>query len=901
MNDPIDFIRRLQWSDGSVSRFISLREVERRHPRVARFPASIRIMLEAVLRRLDGKLTTSAHLDHLLDWRPGMREELPMWVSRVLLQDASGIPLLGDIAAMRTAAERIGASAEAIQPAIPVDLVIDHSVSVDTYGDANAHLRNLEIEYARNEERYQFVKWAAQAFNSLRVIPPGMGIVHQVNLEFLATAIVERDGFVFPDTLVGTDSHTTMINGLGVLGWGVGGLEAEIALLGQPIYMQTPDVIGVQLTGELAPGVTATDAALQLTHELRRMNVVGQLLEFVGPGARSLDVPDRATIANMAPEYGSTCAYFAIDEAVLAYFERTGRPHEFVERIRRYYVEQNLFGIPDVDQIDYTSTLSFDLSTVRPTVAGPGRPQQRLKLSEVPASLPVRHAAKDVSSAKDIHRLNDGDVVLAAITSCTNTANPRAMMTAGLLARAAVARGLRPAAHVKVVMAPGSRAVTRYLERSGLLDDLQQLGFFVAAYGCAVCVGNSGPLAENVEDEIDARQLSVAAILSGNRNFEGRIHHAINANYLASPALVIAYALAGTVLIDLDTEPISLDTSGQPVFLRDIWPDAAQVQAISAGAVNDTVYRELYPSSATSGIAVSPLNDSSELWARIQFQQGSVFKWSPDSSYFVEPPFFTGDASRPKVCAPIPAARVLAVFGDAITTDHISPVGEIADDSDAARYLRTRGIERKDFNSYGARRCNHHVMMRGTFANPRIRNLVSGVEPGPMARSARDGVDRSLFEVARENLDDGVLSVIFAGRLYGAGSARDWAAKGTALLGVSAVLAKSFERIHRTNLVLMGVLPIELPDAGPLDAMDWLGTESVAIEFDAQTDELRPPATVVVSRQGNVLVTVPGTLRIDTPAEWRLIRSGGVLPNIFSELLTMNSQTVATSATTAIQ
>jgi len=884
MENPTDFIRELKWRDGSTARYVSLREVEHRYPRVARFPASIRILLEAALRRYDGELTTQTHLAHLLDWRPGMHEEVPVWIARVLLQDASGIPLLGDLAAMRTAARRAGAAADAIQLAIPADLVIDHSVSIEAHNSIDARQHNLDIEYAANAERYEFVKWAAQAFKGLRVVPPGNGIVHQINLEYLATAIVERDGFVFPDTVVGTDSHTTMINGLGVLGWGVGGLEAEIALLGQPVYMQMPDVVGVQLTGTLSPGVTVTDAALQLTRALRETNVVGHLLEFIGPGVRTLDVPDRATIANMAPEYGATSAWFAIDDAALAWLARTGRSPDLIDRIRAYYVEQKLFGIPDANQVDYTSIISFDLSAVRPTVAGPSRPQQSLALSEVRASLRAAKPAEDESKVDAHRRLKDGDVVLAAITSCTNTANPIAMIMAGLLARAAAERGLRPPNYVKTVLAPGSRAAARYLARAGLLDDLQRIGFFVSAYGCAVCVGNSGPLNDDVEEEIDARKLSVAAVLSGNRNFEGRIHRAINANYLASPALVVAYALAGTMLVDLDTEPVGRDMSGEPVFLRELWPDAGQVQAIASATVDDTTYEGLYSPGKADIVAGTTPDENQRRWDRVESQQGAVFEWRAGSSYFVEPPFFCSDVAKPRTPASIVAARVLAVFGDAVTTDHISPVGEIAERSDAAAWLRAHGIERAYFNSYGARRCNHHVMMRGTFANSRIRNLIAGVEPGPMTRSARDGAVRSLFEVAQENLDDGVPSVIFAGHLYGAGSARDWAAKGTALLGVSAVLAKSFERIHRTNLVLTGVLPVELPEAGALDALEWLGSENVTIEFDAG-EALRPRATIMVARQEKVLASVQGVLRIDTAAEWRYIRGGGALPLAFAERL----------------
>ncbi|KVM93998.1 aconitate hydratase AcnA [Burkholderia stagnalis] len=866
-----DFHRTFPLPDGTTARIVSLPAVARAHPRVARFPPSIRILLEAALRRADGTHAATEHAQALLDWRAGDGRDIPVWVSRVLLQDASGIPLLCDLAAMRSAAVRAGVHAQAVQPTLPVDLVVDHSVVVDAYGDAAAHDTNLAAEYRLNAERFQFVKWAARAFQGVRVIPPGNGIVHQINLEFLAGVVARRDGWLFPDTVVGTDSHTTMINALGVLGWGVGGLEAEIALLGEPLHQSAPEVVAVHLTGAPRGRVLATDVALHLTRALREAGVVGKFLEFVGPGARGLSLPDRATIANMAPEYGATTAFFGIDDTTLAYLAQTGRSRDAIDTIRAYYAAQGLFGIPDAADHDYTSVLSIDLSAVEPTLAGPARPHQTLAVAQLPASVARGGAAH--SGAPD--GLGDGAVVLAAITSCTNTANPAAMLAAGLLAKRAAARGLRPPGYVKTVLAPGSRAVTRYLERAGLLEPLQRLGFFVAAYGCASCVGNTGALADGVEAAVRARGLSVAAVLSGNRNFEGRIHRAIKANYLASPALVVAYALAGTVARDLDAAPLGVDAAGAPVFLADVWPDKADIDALVDAVVDERAYAGLYDDATGEG------GDSTG-WSRIDAPASPLFEWRDTSGYFVEPPFFDPPARDARPFGPVRRARVLAVLGDGVTTDHISPVGAIAADSEAARYLRARQVPDDAFNTYGARRCNHHVMMRGTFANPHLRNRVGGLDAGPVARSARDGATRSLFDVAMENREDGVPSVIVAGALYGSGSARDWAAKGTSLLGVAAVVAAGFERIHRSNLALMGVLPIEVGAPNALDALAWDGSECIDIDFDPHARAPRPPATVTVRRNGREVARVAGTLRIDTLAEWRYVREGGVLRAIFA-------------------
>jgi len=863
MLNPTDFVRTLRWADAGTARFVSLPDLARAFPALARYPAPLKILVEAALRRFDGEKITGDHLARLLQWHQGVRGEVPFFVGRVLMQDASGIPLLGDLAALRAQAVRLGRDASVIEPEIPVDLVIDHSVIADRYGDAAALRDNLQEEFRQNRERYAFVKWAQQAFAGVGVTPPGAGIVHQVNLERLATGLVQRDGWAFPDTLVGTDSHTTMVNGLGVLGWGVGGLEAEAVLLGEPLYFDSPEVVGVALHGALRPGITGTDLALTLTRLLREHGVVGKLLDFHGPGARGLAVPDRATVANMAPEYGATAAWFGIDEATLDYYRLTGRDGAAIARLRRYYEAQALFGIASVGAADYSETIDVDLGQVRRVVSGPARPQQVIALRAVPASLPgpARTAGADGDG------LADGDIVLAAITSCTNTANPAGMIAAGLLAQAAARRGLRVAPHVKTVLAPGSRAVTAYLHAAGLLDALQALGFHVSAYGCAACVGNSGALATGVEEAIARRGLSVAAVLSGNRNFEGRIHKSIKANYLASPALVIAYALAGSMR-NLEAEPCGHDSEGRPVFLADIWPDDARVAAV-AGAV---VRAEAFADARAHG------DSGAALWGAVAGACGSTFAWDPASSYFVEPPFFRPRAQA-ESAAPLGDARVLAVLGDSVTTDHISPVGAIAGDSDAARYLGELGIPPADFNTYGARRCNHHVMVRGTFGSPRLANALVAPRQGPLTLSARDGRECSIHAAAMENVDDGAASVILAGTLYGAGSARDWAAKGTALLGVRAVVAQGFERIHRSNLVMMGVLPVEIAAdaAPPWEGLAWTGRERLDIEFDPAI-ALRGQALVRIRRDGAEPLVVAGRLRIDTESERRYLLSGGVLP-----------------------
>ncbi|MDT3678897.1 MAG: aconitate hydratase AcnA [Burkholderiaceae bacterium] len=862
-----DFVRTLHWADGSAAQYVSLPELARSFPAVARYPTPLKVMLEAAVRRYDGHKIGDDHVMRLMNWHRGVRGEIPFFVARVLLQDVSGIPLLGDLAALRSEAQRRGSSARDIEPEVPVDLVIDHSVIVDRWGDSAALQANMAQEFRQNLERYEFLKWAQQAFRRLCVVPPGTGIVHQVNLERLATGIAERDGWVFPDTLVGTDSHTTMANGIGVLGWGVGGIEAAAALMGEPLYFDSPEVVGVALRGALRPGITATDLALHLTRLLREHGVVGKLLEFHGSGARTLAVMDRATVANMAPEYGATAAWFGIDDSTFDYYKLTGRSEDVVARMRKYYKMQGMLGIPDTGAHDYSEVITLDLAAVERCLSGPARPEQLIALGAVPASLglsDVQTGARD-----DIAELSDGDIVLAAITSCTNTANPTAMIAAGLLAKAAVERGMRVAPHVKTVLAPGSRAVTVYLRNAGLLDALEQLGFHVSAYGCAACVGNTGGLAPGVERAIAERELTVAAVLSGNRNFEGRIHKAVKANYLAAPALVVAYALAGSVRGDLGTAPCGYDRSRQPVYLNDIWPESGEITAL----VNAVVTAEAFSGTYTvADNEVSPC----------EVECGHTFAWNEKSTYFVEPPFF-----RPKLsahrAASIANVPVLAVLGDSVTTDHISPVGAIAADSDAGLYLAELGIALGDFNTFGARRSNHHVMVRGTFGSPRLKNALVAPQSGPLTRSRRDGRICSIHTAAMENVADGTMSIVLAGHYYGSGSARDWAAKGTALLGVRAVVAKSFERIHRSNLVLMGVLPIEVRESTVVtwDAVHWTGREQISIEFD-ESKLTRADAVIHIQRDGESLLAVAGRVRIDTEAECRYFAAGGMLPYLTS-------------------
>jgi aconitate hydratase len=864
---------------------------------IARLPYSIRVVLESVVRNCDGKKITEDHVRQLAAWHPkaARTEEIPFVVARVVLQDFTGVPLLVDLAAMRGVAGRMGRDPGLIEPLVPVDLVVDHSVMVDHYGTRSALDLNMRLEFERNRERYEFMKWGMQAFETFRVVPPGFGIVHQVNLEYLARGVHQRDGVCFPDTLVGTDSHTTMINGIGVVGWGVGGIEAEAAMLGQPVYLLTPDVIGVELKGRLRGGVTATDLVLTVTEMLRKEKVVGKFVEFFGEGTASLSVPDRATIGNMAPEYGATMGFFPVDEKTIAYFEGTGRSRAEIDAFEGYYRAQGLFGVPRRGDIDYTKVVTLDLASVTPSLAGPKRPQDRIEIGQVKRTFselfskpvgengfnqPKDKLQRPFKTASGIP-IRNGDVLIAAITSCTNTSNPSVLLAAGLLAKKAVEAGLTVHSHVKTSLAPGSRVVTGYLQRTGLLPYLEKLGFSVAAYGCTTCIGNAGDLAPEINDVIVKNDLVCAAVLSGNRNFEARIHPNLKANFLASPPLVVAYALAGNVLVDLMSEPVGRGTGGREIWIGDIWPSGEEVEALLKYAMDGETFQKNY-----AQIASNP----GDLWQKIKGGTGRTYAW-PASTYIAEPPFFENFSMQPGRIEPVRRARALAMFGDSITTDHISPAGSFKESSPAGRWLIEHGVTKADFNSYGARRGNHEVMMRGTFANVRIKNLM--IEPQPDGSRVEGGVTihqpsgerMSIYEAAMRYRDEGVATVVFGGEEYGTGSSRDWAAKGTQLLGVRAVVARSFERIHRSNLVGMGVLPLQFAPDQSAQTLGIRGDEVFELTGIGEHLEPRQPATLVVRRADGSVFEVGLTLRIDTPIEVDYFRHGGILPFVLRQLL----------------
>ena len=880
------------------ARLFSLPALARRHPGIRRMPHALRIVLESVVRHCDGRRITAAHVEQLAGWQPAAErvDEIPFVVARVVLQDFTGVPLLADLAAMRGAAQRAGHDARRIEPLVPVDLVVDHSVTIDHYGTADALDLNMRLEFRRNAERYRFMKWGMNAFATFGVVPPGFGIVHQVNLEHLARGVHRAaDGVLYPDSLVGTDSHTTMINGIGVVGWGVGGIEAEAAMLGQPVYLLTPDVVGLELTGRLREGVTATDLVLTVTELLRREKVVGSFVEFCGPGTASLAVPDRATIANMAPEYGATMGFFPVDARTIEYFRGTGRSATEVRDFEAWYRAQDLFGVPEARDIDYTRLLRLDLSTVAPSLAGPKRPQDRIEIGQVrsrfatllsaPASaggfdLPAERSAATARTPGGLS-LSHGDVLIAAITSCTNTSNPGVLLAAGLLAKKAVQAGLRVAPHIKTSLAPGSRIVTEYLGKAGLLPDLQRLGFHVAAYGCTTCIGNAGDLAPEINEAITREQLVCAAVLSGNRNFEARIHPNLKANFLASPPLVVAYAIAGTVTRDLMTEPVGIGHGGREVFLGDIWPGSDEIHALMKHAMDPRAFRDNYDRVKT---------EPGALWQTIEGATGDVYPW-PASTYIAEPPFFDGfTVQPPAVDAEVRGARIMALFGDSITTDHISPAGSFGEQSPAGRYLRGLGVLKADFNSYGARRGNHEVMMRGTFANVRIRNLMlpprddGSREEGGLTLHQPGGERLSIYDAAMRYRAEGVPTVVFAGEEYGTGSSRDWAAKGTALLGIRAVVARSFERIHRSNLVGMGVLPLQFAPGDSWQGLALTGRERVDVllphGLTPQSD-----ATLVITAEDGSRRDCTLRLRVDTPIEADYLRHGGILPFVLRQLL----------------
>jgi aconitate hydratase len=938
MSTPHNLFNTLQKFDlggGKQGKYYSLPALEKAGVgAISKLPVSIRLVLESVLRNCDGKKVSEANIKELANWKPTETRtaEIPFVVARIVLQDFTGVPLLVDLAAMRSAVAKLGKNPKIIEPLVPVDLVVDHSVQVDFAGAADSMQRNLDLEFTRNRERYQFLKWGMQAFDTFKVVPPGIGIVHQVNLEYLAKGVLNADGIFYPDTLVGTDSHTTMINGIGIVGWGVGGIEAEAGMLGQPVYFLTPDVVGVHLTGALREGVTATDLALTVTQMLRKAKVVGKFVEFFGPGATALPVVDRATIANMAPEYGATMGFFPIDAECVNYLRATGRSDEAVKTYENYYKAQGLWGIPKRGEIQYSQELELDLNSVVPSVAGPKRPQDKIELPNMKRdfisafSKPVTESGfgmkveelsrtVHVSAGGEIHPgggsqqrvpnsqlppseremaiehptpdsihgnapqldgdVRNGSVLIAAITSCTNTSNPSVMLAAGLLAKKAVERGLTVNSTVKSSLAPGSRVVTDYLNKTGLAPYLDKLGFQTVGYGCTTCIGNSGPLHPAIEDAIVKNNLVAASVLSGNRNFEARVHQNIKANFLMSPPLVVAFALAGRVDIDMNHDPIGKDKSGADVFLKDLWPTLREVRDLMQAALQPEVFRKLYKDFA----------GQNPKWNEIPSSTGNVYEWDRKSTYIQEPPFFTSFSLQPGSIAEIKNARALAIFGDSVTTDHISPAGSIKKTSPAGKYLIENGVTAEDFNSYGSRRGNDRVMTRGTFANVRIKNLmVPGVEGG-VTKFQPDGEQLSIYDAAIKYQAAKIPLVILAGQEYGTGSSRDWAAKGTNLLGVKAVVAQSFERIHRSNLVGMGVLPLQFKEGVTAQTLKLDGTETYDIVGLDANIKPQQDLTLKITRKDGKIENVSVRCRIDTPIEIDYYQHGGILPFVLRQLV----------------
>jgi len=887
-------LQSYQTSSGKSSKFYSLPALESAGVgAVSRLPVSIRIVLESVLRNCDGKKVTQAHVEQLAKWKPtdARVDEIPFVLARVVLQDFTGVPLLADLAAMRNVANDLGKNPKRIEPLVPVDLVVDHSVMIDHFGSEKALDLNMKLEFERNEERYQFMKWGMQAFDTFKVVPPGIGIVHQVNLEYLARGVHQKKGVSYPDTLVGTDSHTTMINGIGVVGWGVGGIEAEAAMLGQPLYFLTPDVVGVNLKGRLPEGTTATDLVLTITEMLRKEKVVGKFVEFFGEGTASLALPDRATIANMAPEYGATMGFFPVDEVTVDFMRATGRTKDEVEAFEAYFKAQGLFGIPKAGQIDYTKELELDLSSIRSSLAGPKRPQDRIELTGMSKTFaelfakpiadngfakPVAELTKRYPAGKA--DLGHGDVLIAAITSCTNTSNPGVLLAAGLLAKKAVEAGLTVNPRVKTSLAPGSRVVTEYLTRAGLLPYLEKLGFNVAAYGCTTCIGNAGDLSPEFNESIVNNDLVCAAVLSGNRNFEARIHPNLRANYLASPPLVVAYAIAGSVQKDLGKEPLGKGSKGD-VFLKDIWPTSQEVAAVIGYARDPETFQRLY----------GDLTKDHHLWNNIKGTTGQIYDW-PTSTYIAKPPFFDGFSMTPSATTSIKGARPLAILGDSVTTDHISPAGSIKEASPGGKYLIDNKVTKADFNSYGSRRGNHEVMMRGTFANVRIKNLMlpakadGSREEGGLTIMQPAGTRAFIYDAAMEYKKQGIPTVVIGGEEYGTGSSRDWAAKGTQLLGVRAVIARSYERIHRSNLVGMGVLPLQFKGNDSAQTLGLDGTEVFDIEIPKNLSP-QQDLTVQIQRKDGSKASIEVLCRIDTPIEVDYFQHGGILPYVLRELM----------------
>jgi len=938
MSDSHNLFSSLQAFDlggGRKGKFYSLPALEAAGiAKISRLPISIRIVLESVLRNVDGKKVTERDVRTLANWsaKAPAQEEIPFIVARIVLQDFTGVPLLVDLAAMRSAVARMKKDPKIIEPLVPVDLVVDHSVQVDFFGTAEAMKQNLEMEFKRNRERYELLKWGQQAFKTFKVVPPGIGIVHQVNLEYLAKGVLSAGDVYYPDSLVGTDSHTTMINGLGIVGWGVGGIEAEAGMLGQPVYFLTPEVVGVHMTGALREGVTATDLALHVTQMLRKAKVVGKFVEFFGAGAASLPVADRATIANMAPEYGATMGFFPVDEESVLYLRATGRSDDTVAAFENYFKAQKMFGIPRKGEIDYSVEFELNLADVQPSVAGPKRPQDRIELpklkntfvelfskpltengyskpreelgkrvavhlgSSTPVEQPLQGdggtdlVSDSESEMRDQHptpddvhnsvptrdgdwQIGHGSVVIAAITSCTNTSNPSVMLGAGLLAKKAVERGLKVPAYVKSSLAPGSRVVSDYLAKTGLQRYLDALGFNLVGYGCTTCIGNSGPLPAPIEEAVVKNDLIAASVLSGNRNFEARVHSSVKANFLMSPPLVVAFALAGRIDIDLTTQPIAKDKSGKDVYLRDLWPTLQEIREAMKSALKPEVFRALYKDFAAQNPA----------WNDIPSSVGDVYRWDAKSTYIQEPPFFEDFSMKPGTIGDIHGACALGIFGDSVTTDHISPAGSFKKDSPAGKYLIEHGVEPTDFNSYGARRGNDRVMTRGTFANVRIKNLMlPGVEGGV---TRYKGQPISIYDAAVKYQETAVPLVVFAGQEYGTGSSRDWAAKGARLLGVRAVVAQSFERIHRSNLVGMGVLPCQFQEGTTAQTLKLDGSET--FDILGLTEKLLPrqELTLVIHRPDGSQQKVPLIVRIDTPIEVEYYRHGGILPFVLRQLL----------------
>ena len=951
--EPFGARTRLATDSGEVEIYSLKKLDEEVSGDIPSLPYAIRVLLESSLRNAGGKFVSEEDVRALASWPGSVGGELAYLPARVVMQDFTGVPAVVDLAAMRSAMRSVGGDPEKINPLVPSDLVIDHSVQVDAFGSSAALLFNAEREFERNRERYEFLKWGQQAFDNFTVVPPATGIIHQVNLEYLARGVILKDGVAMPDTLVGTDSHTTMINGLGVLGWGVGGIEAEAVMLGQPYYMLVPEVIGFKLTGSLGEGVTATDLVLTVTQMLRRRGVVGKFVEFYGEGLSRLSLPDRATIANMSPEFGATTTFFPVDEETLRYLRGTGRDEELVNLVERYYKEQGLFRTDDSPEPRFTETLALDMETVESSLAGPRRPQDRVALEEMQPSFRRAlaemigengssgrasgaaseaggkaggassdgsgHEADDTESfpASDTPagsadatgdpdptssggpsgaspeadpdggvsvvldgeqaRITHGSAVIAAITSCTNTSNPSVMMGAGLLAKKAVQRGLKVAPHVKTSLAPGSKVVTEYLKTSDLLPYLEELRFDVVGYGCTTCIGNSGPLPEEISRAVEENDLVVAAVLSGNRNFEGRINPDVRANYLASPPLVVAYALAGTVDIDLANEPLGEDTDGNPVYLKDIWPTQEAVARETEKALDPSLYKKQYADVYTGN----------EQWNGVEVPEGDLYEWDPDSTYIQEPSFFKDLSPEPEGLEDIRGACVLVKVGDSVTTDHISPAGAIPSKSPAGQYLISRGVDPRNFNSYGSRRGNHEVMVRGTFANIRLRNQLRPDTEGGVTVHFPDGEETTVYEAAMRYQEEGVPLVVLAGKEYGTGSSRDWAAKGTFLLGVKVVLAESFERIHRSNLIGMGVLPLQFAPGESAESLGLTGTETFDIEG---LPELAPGAEITVrvrGESGEKTFTVKA--RVDSPVEVEYLRNGGILQTVLRQLLKENA------------